>query len=94
MISRPRCRARARCLAGRLAQAGLIGAVVFLGLAGTALAQDSSSTSEEEKRPLRTWFSLEMAVVSENRTGVFSLNHIRAGHFVGVRYTQAIGTDI
>jgi hypothetical protein len=35
-----------------------------------------------------------MAVVSENRTGVFSLNHIRAGHSVGVRYTQAIGTDV
>jgi hypothetical protein len=73
MISRPRFHARVRCLAGRLAQAGLIGAVVFLGLAGTALAQDSSSTSEGEtsegeERDLRTWFSLEMAVVSENRT--------------------------
>jgi hypothetical protein len=93
-----RCLARARCLAnclaGRLAQAGLIGAVVFFGLAGTALAQDSSSTSEGEERDRRTWFSFEMAVVSEHRTGVFGLNHVRSGHFVGVRYTQAIGTDV
>jgi hypothetical protein len=54
----PRYLARARyvagCLASGLAQAGLIGAVVFLGLGGTALAQDSSSTSEGEERDLRT----------------------------------------
>jgi hypothetical protein len=81
------CSRRIACLA-------LIGVIGLLGLSGTALAQDSSSTSEGEARPLRTWFSLEMAVVSANRTGVFSLNHLRSGHIVGVRYTQAIGTDV
>lgn len=92
LLSRANC--VAGCLASGLARADLIGVIGLLGLSGTALAQDSSSTSEGEERDLRTWFSLEMAVVSENRTGVFSLNHVRSGHFVGVRYTQAIGTDV